>query len=741
MRISLGHIQTTERARVQDAANAMGSDIVRALVELVTNADDAYESDDVGAQSEPQKIAIVFEKDAKGSDTWSVSVEDAARGMTFCEMEERLLVEGAANEARSHGKRARGHLGRGAKDCAVFGSVRFASVRQNDLTVIEVERGGEIFLVQKQTRANSSLRQLWHLPHTGNGTTATVVVDVAIARLPQKHSLLIDKIRHNVQLRGILAADDRRVTLKIPTMNREEVLQSDTPNLELLCRQPVKIAGYAAPVEVSLFKRSEADTQSARERWYRGVVIRGVKAYFGVDYLGLESHAASEYLYGYVDAPEIDDLALKFDYRNPTASNSQDIIKRDRTGIDWSHPYAKALKDAVKPLLETQLDAIERSLNDKTGEIHSTELDRDFSELGRELARAVHEDTTDDDDIDLPEDPSDSPFRFVPPVIHLYAEDVAPKTVSLLLDARGDETEALVEIDHADVAMLHTAQLVLRNPSAQAPQHRSATLRLTRLNPGTAMVYAKCGRLRASLRIVVSNDSRPIKPERTELIRFSSHRYSVALKKKVNVKLIVRRELMEREGTTATLELQAVSNAKVDANVPKSVKCEQLGGSDLWIGRFQIESGTAEGRLHLTATLTGGASTSTFVDVRRPRTGIADIQIRLVPTDFGTARSQFSDTVADGRVIRIAAKHFSLAELLGDEPEYLGQNTTEARRVMAEIIAHEVARFTVAENVRKDRVPLEDAEAFYAKHRIHFDKYLKLSLAALLRGGTNVSNG
>jgi len=46
-----GTLVYTERAFEQDADQAMGADIVRALVELITNADDAY-----GSQSGPIDI-------------------------------------------------------------------------------------------------------------------------------------------------------------------------------------------------------------------------------------------------------------------------------------------------------------------------------------------------------------------------------------------------------------------------------------------------------------------------------------------------------------------------------------------------------------------------------------------------------------------------------------------------------------------------------------------------------------
>ena len=66
MAVKAGKVQYTGRAFEQDASQAMGGDIVRALVELITNADDAYGANDgeinvevLRTDGEPTRLIIV----------------------------------------------------------------------------------------------------------------------------------------------------------------------------------------------------------------------------------------------------------------------------------------------------------------------------------------------------------------------------------------------------------------------------------------------------------------------------------------------------------------------------------------------------------------------------------------------------------------------------------------------------------------------------------------------------------
>src|SRR5664280_1572685 len=96
------------RAFRQDASNAMKGDIVRALIELITNSDDAYGDDPRG------KIRIDVEH--RRSAPWEIRVRDRARGMRKARMATAIGDIGLRTSGFEEGGRVRGNLGRGAKD-------------------------------------------------------------------------------------------------------------------------------------------------------------------------------------------------------------------------------------------------------------------------------------------------------------------------------------------------------------------------------------------------------------------------------------------------------------------------------------------------------------------------------------------------------------------------------------------------------------------------------------------------
>ena len=103
-------LRYTGRAFRQDADQAMRGDILRGLVEAITNADDAY-----GDAAGP----ILVQVSRVQGQTWSVSVLDHACGIPLDEMENRLATIGGRTSGHERGARVRGNRGRGAKDLAL----------------------------------------------------------------------------------------------------------------------------------------------------------------------------------------------------------------------------------------------------------------------------------------------------------------------------------------------------------------------------------------------------------------------------------------------------------------------------------------------------------------------------------------------------------------------------------------------------------------------------------------------
>jgi len=106
----------------QNARHAI-RDVYDAIVELVTNSDDAYARSDAGG-----RIEIEVERRRKGSASL-LRIRDFAGGLTADEMDRKLSRLGCRRDSGlAEGGDVRGTNSRGAKDVAAIGLVTYESI-------------------------------------------------------------------------------------------------------------------------------------------------------------------------------------------------------------------------------------------------------------------------------------------------------------------------------------------------------------------------------------------------------------------------------------------------------------------------------------------------------------------------------------------------------------------------------------------------------------------------------------
>lgn len=119
-----GAIPYHPRAAMQDSGLAMGRDVVRALVEMVTNASDSYSRLERRHVAVDGVIEIAAER-VRSGDYNRIIVRDHAEGMGRNDLATRLLQAGARTSEAGD----RGLQGRGAKDIAFFGRAQYQSIK------------------------------------------------------------------------------------------------------------------------------------------------------------------------------------------------------------------------------------------------------------------------------------------------------------------------------------------------------------------------------------------------------------------------------------------------------------------------------------------------------------------------------------------------------------------------------------------------------------------------------------
>jgi hypothetical protein len=106
-------LEYADRFAVQQADQAIRKDVVRALVELITNCNDSYSRMEDAGFATAGKIIIEVQRKYLNS---VLRVSDNAEGMTSDDLDKKVLRYGEATSGFKEGQSVRGLWGRGLKD-------------------------------------------------------------------------------------------------------------------------------------------------------------------------------------------------------------------------------------------------------------------------------------------------------------------------------------------------------------------------------------------------------------------------------------------------------------------------------------------------------------------------------------------------------------------------------------------------------------------------------------------------
>ena len=243
----------------------MKGDIVRGLVELITNSDDSYGDD--------QKGRIRVEVEHRRNRPWQVIVRDRAKGMRMKKMETALGGLGEQTSGFERGENVRGNLGRGAKDLAAFGQVCFESISEGYYAKMVLEPDGS-YEEPMELKATGTIRQELGISR-GSGTVVTV--SVAEHFRCQLHQTLVDRLSQHYQLRDINTDSRREITLVDLNSGAENVLRYSQASLPELLTIELSLEGYPdASATLSIFRNEERfENPSSDQGRPEGILIKG----------------------------------------------------------------------------------------------------------------------------------------------------------------------------------------------------------------------------------------------------------------------------------------------------------------------------------------------------------------------------------------------------------------------------------------------------------------------------------
>jgi len=376
--VSSRKLQYADRVALQQADQAIRKDVLRALVEIITNSNDSYSRlEHTGAQVSGE-IMIEIRRKHENS---LIRVRDRAEGMTDERMDKVVGTYGEATSGLKEDKQVRGMWGRGLKD-AIFGlgygyvrSFKDDSFYRSSLLL---QKGVPTFELENPIPATPELREKHDIP-AGDGTEIEIIVSRNDVKMPQYENLR-NYLQRHFELRPIMSNPSRRIILRdivgARKIRHEHALSYKSPRGEKVLDEELDIEGYPAKAQIEVYRSNIQLSMRGEEGDYAdgGLLVVSKGTVISLTMFKFENDPYASFFYG----------SMKCDYLHELLKNDEPVLTATRDGINWTHPFARALKTAVEnriePLVQTER---EHAIHDE-----QTKLDK---RLRQKLDHALHE--------------------------------------------------------------------------------------------------------------------------------------------------------------------------------------------------------------------------------------------------------------------------------------------------------------------------------------------------------------
>ena len=703
-----GDLQYTARAFKQDSEDAMKGDVIRALIELITNADDAY-------NSKGGKIQIRFLKAQKPFQA-IISVHDQATGLSAEGLEKAFARLGDLNQKFVGDMGTRGLFGRGAKDVAALGKARFSSIRDNKYSTLEINPVEASFSMEDmdETPTEESYKDCF-LKTGQSGLTAHLFVN-EIHRVPGPVDM-VRKLESHVQIRDLL---NRNEVSYFDERNQTEIqLKGIEPTGEKLIDVNLDIPKYKHPVHLEVYKLPAKETSGLDEYSNHGLVISGRGAAYENSFLHLSRRPEAGWFCGILDAPEIHDLARSIDLETVgNALNPTRIVSRQRDGLVQNHPYYRALAGELEKVLKPVFDAMAEEEGAQRKE--SEKLRKKFDAISQVLANTLQEILNENDAGELPtttdDDGTNNTLVIIPPRRILKVGETVSLTMRAPKSIPVTEIAVLLEASTGEFAIDEKAFTKTKWESHPRLDCVQKTIHVTALSKGLGKVIAYQGNSRAESELIAVHFE-PIIEIEPLTIEFIPNSVKVAPGKGKN--LLIKGPL---QNVGERIEILS-DNAKLA--LPDSVILKASKSGKSAEAFVHAKAGNEEGDCTVTAVLDSATAKCQVKIEETTKNKNPKIRIEVVGNENPPRRV---DTLPeDGQlVIRIYGRHNSLARILGRSSEtgFEFESTPEAQASIVEIVAQQLSIYAVERDAEKNPDRYLDAPSIFFRQQDFIPRFV-----------------
>jgi len=371
-------LQYADRVALQQADQAIRKDVLRALVEVITNSNDSYSRLEHAGETVSGDIVIEVRRKHHNS---IIRVRDFAEGMDDERMDKVVGTYGEATSGLKEDKHVRGLWGRGLKD-AIFGLghgyVRSFKGDYFYSSSLVLKKGVPTFELENPIPATPALREKHGIPE-GNGTEIEIIVSRDDVKMPQYDNLR-NYLQRHFELRPIMSNPARRIILRdmvgAGKIRHEHALSYKSPRGEKVLDEEIEVEGYPVRAQVEVYRSNIQLSTKGEEGDYAdgGLLVISKSMVISLTMFKFENDPYASFFYG----------SITCDYLHELLKNDEPVLTATRDGINWTHPFAKALKTSVEKKIEPLVQA------EREHAIHEeqTKLDK---RLRKKLDRALRQ--------------------------------------------------------------------------------------------------------------------------------------------------------------------------------------------------------------------------------------------------------------------------------------------------------------------------------------------------------------
>jgi len=342
-------IVAANRHVARSVRNAMQGNAIRALVELITNADDSYgDLEDAGLKPSGM-IEISYRKD---SYCCNFAVRDDAEGMSREDIKAFFGEKsyGAATSGLKEGRRRRGYFGQGGKD-ALGGMKdgRIVTIKDGLLTEFRIYIKDDALYgeVNDTIQASDELRT--HHGIKDNGTIAYFTADPDETRAVPRFDRVHEEVANNYMLRRIMTNPRRKIFLINQNTDERRRLRCQLPEGKEILSDDFVIPykNYVDfKIHMSLWRSERELSQSGDDRVGGVLVIDDANVVLDISLFKFDNEPLASRFFGEVVISGFRDLLNK----------EEPVLTEERNGLANRHPFCQNLVCEIEKRLELKID-------------------------------------------------------------------------------------------------------------------------------------------------------------------------------------------------------------------------------------------------------------------------------------------------------------------------------------------------------------------------------------------------